>query len=204
MALDKLVDSTQLDSDLTSVANAIRTKGGTSAQLAFPAGFVSAVQAIPTGGGGTRSETGSFTIASGYATEKLITHSLNTQKIFGAVWAEPDENNEVVAPDGYTLIFGNFTTVNQPNDLYDGVTLVENYTSSSVKTAVYSPTSVAVLSSIKSTWTSHDASWTRYRVDISNVWAESVSTSEMKIKAGSSTYMRAGVTYHYKIWSLED
>lgn len=37
------------DTDLTSVANAIRTKGGTSAQMAFPAGFVSAVQAIPTG-----------------------------------------------------------------------------------------------------------------------------------------------------------
>ena len=49
MAIDKAVDSTQLNSDLTSVANAIRTKGGTSAQLAFPAGFVSAVQAIPTG-----------------------------------------------------------------------------------------------------------------------------------------------------------
>lgn len=52
MAVDKLVDSTQLNADLTSVANAIRTKGGTSAQLAFPAGFVSAVEAIPTGGGG--------------------------------------------------------------------------------------------------------------------------------------------------------
>lgn len=48
MAVDKLVDSTQLDADLTSVANAIRTKGGTSAQMAFPAGFVSAVNAIPT------------------------------------------------------------------------------------------------------------------------------------------------------------
>ena len=52
MAIDKLVDSTQLDSDLTSVANAIRNKGGTSAQLAFPAEFVSAVEAIETGGGG--------------------------------------------------------------------------------------------------------------------------------------------------------
>ena len=49
MAVDKLVDSTQLDADLTSVANAIRTKGGTSGQLAFPNGFVSAVQNIPTG-----------------------------------------------------------------------------------------------------------------------------------------------------------
>lgn len=51
MAVDKLVDSTQLDADLTSIANAIRTKGGTSAQMAFPAGFLSAVEAIPTGGG---------------------------------------------------------------------------------------------------------------------------------------------------------
>ena len=53
MALDKLVDSTQLDSDLTAVANAIRTKGGTSTALAFPSGFVSAVEAIPSGGGTT-------------------------------------------------------------------------------------------------------------------------------------------------------
>lgn len=52
MSVDKLVDSTQLDSDLTSVANAIRTKGGTSAQLAFPSGFVSAIGNIPSGGGG--------------------------------------------------------------------------------------------------------------------------------------------------------
>lgn len=52
MAIDALVDSTQLDADLTSVANAIRTKGGTSASLAFPADFVSAIAAIPSGGGG--------------------------------------------------------------------------------------------------------------------------------------------------------
>lgn len=56
MAADKLVDSTQLDTDLTSVANAIRTKGGTSAALAFPAEFVSAIEAIETGGGGGNGE----------------------------------------------------------------------------------------------------------------------------------------------------
>ena len=43
-----IVDS----ADLTSVANAIRTKGGTSTSLAFPADFVSAIAAIPSGGGG--------------------------------------------------------------------------------------------------------------------------------------------------------
>lgn len=38
------------DTELTSVANAIRTKGGTSASLSYPSGFVSAIQNIPTGG----------------------------------------------------------------------------------------------------------------------------------------------------------
>lgn len=51
MAVDKLVDSAQLDADLTSVANAIRTRGGTSAQLAFPADFVTAIGNISGGGG---------------------------------------------------------------------------------------------------------------------------------------------------------
>lgn len=37
------------DTDLTAVANAIRAKGGTSAQLIYPSGFVSAIQAIQTG-----------------------------------------------------------------------------------------------------------------------------------------------------------
>ena len=39
--------------ELTSIADAIRTKGGTSSQLTFPNGFITAVQNIPTGGGGT-------------------------------------------------------------------------------------------------------------------------------------------------------
>lgn len=49
MALDKLVDSAQLNADLTSVANAIRAKGGTSTPLSFPTEFVNAIGAIPTG-----------------------------------------------------------------------------------------------------------------------------------------------------------
>lgn len=47
MAVDKLIDSSQLDADLTSVADAIRAKGGTSGNLVFPSGFVSAVNDLP-------------------------------------------------------------------------------------------------------------------------------------------------------------
>lgn len=48
MAIDKAVDSSVLNSGLTSIANAIRSKGGTSAQLSFPSGMKNAVDAIPT------------------------------------------------------------------------------------------------------------------------------------------------------------
>ncbi len=52
MAVDKLVDSVQLDADLTSVADAIRLKSGGSSPLSFPAGFISEIANIPAGGGG--------------------------------------------------------------------------------------------------------------------------------------------------------
>ncbi len=49
------------DTELTAIANAIRTKGGTSASLSFPAEFVSAINAIETGGSGLEYEEGTFT-----------------------------------------------------------------------------------------------------------------------------------------------
>lgn len=49
MATYELVNADQLDSDLTAVGNAIRSKGGTSAKLSFPSGMVSAIDAISTG-----------------------------------------------------------------------------------------------------------------------------------------------------------
>lgn len=52
MALDKVIDSAELDANLTAVADAIRTKGGTTGELEFPNGFVSAVEGIQAGGGG--------------------------------------------------------------------------------------------------------------------------------------------------------
>ena len=43
MAVDKLVDSTQLDADLTSVADAIRQKTGNEISLRFPTDFISEI-----------------------------------------------------------------------------------------------------------------------------------------------------------------
>lgn len=47
-----MTDYLTTDTELTSVANAIRTKGGTSAALEWPADYVDAIDAIETGGGG--------------------------------------------------------------------------------------------------------------------------------------------------------
>ena len=43
-----MADYLTTDTELTSIANAIRTKGGTSASLVYPTGFVSAINAIST------------------------------------------------------------------------------------------------------------------------------------------------------------
>lgn len=51
MAEYAVVNKTQLDADMTSVADTIRTKGGTSEQLAWPDGYNAAIEAIQTGGG---------------------------------------------------------------------------------------------------------------------------------------------------------
>lgn len=51
----KYVNDIQLNADLKSIADAIRTKGSTSASLSFPAGFISAIGDI-SGGGGTENE----------------------------------------------------------------------------------------------------------------------------------------------------
>lgn len=52
MAENKVVNITQLEADLTSIANTIREKSGASGSLVFPNGFVDAIASIETGGGG--------------------------------------------------------------------------------------------------------------------------------------------------------
>lgn len=49
MATYKLVNADQLDADLESVADSIRTKAGKTEKLAFPDGFKSIVDGISTG-----------------------------------------------------------------------------------------------------------------------------------------------------------
>lgn len=69
MAYDKVVDSAALDTQLTSIADAIRAKTGGSNSLVFPDGFLQAIAAIEAGGGGGGGDGGwaidGFTLLSG-------------------------------------------------------------------------------------------------------------------------------------------
>ena len=50
MATYKVVDAEQLNADMSSVADSIRTKGGTTDALAWPDGYKTAIGSIPSGG----------------------------------------------------------------------------------------------------------------------------------------------------------
>lgn len=106
MSLDKLVDSAQLDADLTSVADAIRAKSGGSSALAFPAGFVSEIQAIPSGGGGNYDPYG---LPSGYTALKYL-RSTGTQwiktDIAPTLETKIQATGQRTVTSGYTALMG--------------------------------------------------------------------------------------------------
>lgn len=80
-------------SDMTSVADAIRTKGGTSAGLSFPDGFVDAIDAIQTGGGSAT----------------LITKSIAANGTYNASSDNADGYSEVTVNVPGSIITGTFT-----------------------------------------------------------------------------------------------
>lgn len=60
MAYDKVVDSTVLENGLSAIADAIRAKTGTGGTLAFPSGFVSAIEGLSVG---IKATAGTVTVA---------------------------------------------------------------------------------------------------------------------------------------------
>lgn len=80
MAYDKVIDSSALNADLTSVADAIRSKGVTSASLAFPAGFLNAISQIETGK--VTTEVHDFTFASDLGNGTAVEKTLLTANAF--------------------------------------------------------------------------------------------------------------------------
>ena len=183
MSVDKLVDSTQLDADLTSVANAIRTKGGTSAQLAFPADFVSAIAAIPSGGSGLIFVAGSFTIPSDTVANPavMVNHSLGETPGFVMVWTE---DYSTASPPAAELNAGYIYA----KDLVD---MQQQYTSSQFGDF---PLFVWLVINASGRIQAPQPSSSSYAPSSSR---QPTSTQFPLIRRSNSAYWRAGVTYKY-------
>lgn len=100
MAVDKLVDSAQLNTDLTAVANAIRAKGGTSASLAFPAGFVAAVEAITTGDNIDHEDLPSYVKAEALAVAERVKAHLQSDSIVFLAGSDSHQSTTEHVADG--------------------------------------------------------------------------------------------------------
>ncbi len=201
MALDKLVDSTQLDTDLTSVANAIRTKGGTSAQLAFPAGFVQAIADIPSGGGGTASASGTFTMAAD-GTPPVLTHNLHTQKI--AVLITPA--SKITASAGYRNFYVEYINTEA---LCDGETWTFDWTSYNThftedETVTLPDTHLRVAALHTSPWITQSNWYSGGNPAIIQGYTSGIVLTDdtVQIKGGGNNLQWAKGTYSWTVWKL--
>jgi hypothetical protein len=118
MSVDKLVDSTQLDTDLTSVADAIRAKTGGTADLAFPADFVSEIGSISGGGEGWTWDTlASKQTPAGAVSFKTAT-AIDAQAFYNRKGITSVDITGITIVDNYAFAEdGNITDVTGADDL---------------------------------------------------------------------------------------
>ena len=101
------------DTDLTKVANAIRSKGGTSATLVYPDGFVTAINNIQTGGssGIDGVHIGQYTITDGVISFTISKDSYSNDSRYRNLYAI------LVGNDNFGMIAFKYGT----NNFYDGM-----------------------------------------------------------------------------------
>lgn len=96
MAVDKLVDSTQLDADLTDIADAIRAKTGKTADLTFPADFVSEIGSISGGG-----EEADFKDVNLYDYDGTRLYSYTAEEFLALEALPPNPSHDLLSADGW-------------------------------------------------------------------------------------------------------
>ena len=182
--------------DLTSVANAIRTKGGTSAPLVYPDGFVTAIQAIQTGiapklivtvsaGATVTATNGSKTItgtsdSTGVCT--LAVPEIGTWSVSATLGEETSDTKTVTITDSYavSLIFFSATiTVNVESgasvDLQKDGATVQTKTSTGTVIFTVNETGTYTIVATKNGLTTSDTvnvvfGTTSYTVTLSFIW----------------------------------
>lgn len=115
-------------SELTSIADAIRSKTGKSSSISFPSGFISEIESISGGGGGLEYETGVYTSSSGTTTQYIpfanthsappiffaivstYTYALNTQ-VMSEVFVRTESLEYTPVDENHTHTYGVVTRI---------------------------------------------------------------------------------------------
>ena len=187
MALDKVVDSAVLDAQLTSIADAIRSKGGTTDQLTL-AGMVDAINAIQTGSGGIQSASGEYSIAEDVASLNIDISDIGFVPDLVAVYLDETGMEYTSTP---TKIW----YLSYVPDIIDMVNV-------SMNTQIgYTRTNVGVL------WRGAEGTYTQQLAAVSTNYvgtAKYETGIRIHLASGSTTYPIIAGTYKwfaYKIWS---
>lgn len=121
-----MTDYLTTNTELTSIANAIRAKGGTSSSLVYPAGFVSAINAIPSGSSVivealSVTQNGTYSATSGKAYSPVTVNVSGSRGIKYAKF-------EMTASDTFTFVEGYPLTYSEFNDdcFFCGLALSSN------------------------------------------------------------------------------
>lgn len=102
--------------DLTSVANAIREKGGTEDALSFPAGFVTAIENIRAGGGASLNVIAASSFSALPETADEGTMAVITDTAIGAVYVQKAQPETAAAGDIFISTAANLHTVDIAGD----------------------------------------------------------------------------------------
>ena len=121
MAYDKVVDSTVLENGLSSIADAIRAKTGTGGTLAFPSGFVSAIEGLSVG---IQATAGTFTVAQHTSNYKLA-HGLGEVPSLFFFWTDAQytafqgNSSYLISAYGFSHVACQYKTRVTPNATED-------------------------------------------------------------------------------------
>lgn len=109
MAFDKTVDSSDLDTALTAIADVIRAKTNTDEKLNFPTDFLTLIESIEPAGGEralpdivTKMTGGTYVAANDISQSFSVLHGLGTTPSLAVLWSEATNTGYL----GWMLFFG--------------------------------------------------------------------------------------------------
>lgn len=190
MAYDKVIDSSVLDGNLTSIANAIREKAELTENFAFPQGFIDAISGISVGGAGNL-VIGTITpTAEGIIELDDVIPNSNVPLCFGVFedlvdYPVPDLEHTVTRALSYFA-------GRKPYDINPSFQLSVAYQSAGATPVKHYDSSVA-------TFYKHETGTSKDLSSVMRCLIDGDTRKLMFLRGGSQNYMITGRTYYYFI-----